>query len=344
MDGVAQKSWASTAQSLGIDYTKIAYTTPIIGLSVIPDKVLNLFATPDGSKDADILKSKFNAVAMKVCYCSFYKECWLVLNNSVEPQQVNSCELQAWNDFIEPTRSNSLQIQSLVWAEMASKGDSSFMATVTKATLKKGYDVTVPPKKIFDVTILFKGIYQGNKEDYNNLEGQSQGPTSEFFKMLIRQVQEDYIAAENIVRNLPLCKADLKIACSEDETEGSTDTFGNILWQFIHQDFWISRARAAYLLRFLKNDKIEKSNKRGGYQINWKNILSSLIKSIADSKEHLLVSKTALDTFRVLVPEFQKISPIPTEDKPNTVFDFNQAIDYWQKNKDKIIATKEMGQ
>ena len=85
-----------------------------------------------------------------------------------------------------------------------------------------------------------------------------------------------------------------------------------------------------------KDKKIENTNKVAN-PISWEAIIDALVDATVSPKEHLVVSKTALDTFRYLVSEFQTLSPEPTMDHPQTVLDFDKAATYWRTNKAAIL-------
>lgn len=144
---------------------------------------------------------------------------------------------------------------------------------------------------------------------------------------------EKYLHTEDFVQSIPLCKAN--VDCRELENEQS-EKLDNIYDQFIHHSLWVSRAKAAYLLRFATNGKIAKTNQLGGLKVDWRSIVSSLVNTMVNEKENRVVRKTALDTFRYLVPSFQEISPFPTTKNLDTMFDFNKAKKYWDDHPEII--------
>ncbi len=176
----------------------------------------------------------------------------------------------------------------------------------------------------------------GNKAKYNKLQEEMRTSIDSYksdLKWFIDQIKLSYVPTEAFVNGIPLCKAN--VGCREFEDEHSP-TVDSIYSEFVNEALWVSRAKAAYLLRFTTNEKIEKTNEKGS-KIDWSMIISALVNSMVSSKEHLVVSKTALDTFRYLVPDFQTISHIPTQDNSETVFDFDKAKEYWEKNGQGII-------
>ena len=153
----------------------------------------------------------------------------------------------------------------------------------------------------------------------------------------IRSFQLNYLNTEDSVKSIPLCKP--HVNCAQIETE-QFETVANIYSQRKH-DFWVTRAKVAYLLRFTTDERIRKTNEVSDQKFDWEKIITSLIDRMASEEEYLIVSKTALDSFRMLVPNFREVSPSPTKENPVTVFDFDKAIEYWKANKTSILKNLE---
>jgi hypothetical protein len=154
------------------------------------------------------------------------------------------------------------------------------------------------------------------------------------FESQIRSFQLNYLTTEDSVKNIPLCKP--HVNCAQLETE-QFETIDNIYSQRKHY-LWVTRAKVAYLLRFTTNERIKKTNEVSDEKFDWEKIMISLVDRMAPDEKYLTVSKTALDSFRIFVPDFRSISPIPTKENPETVFDFDKAIEYWNINKVKIVG------
>jgi len=146
----------------------------------------------------------------------------------------------------------------------------------------------------------------------------------------------NYISTEEFVRSIPLCKANVDCNLPENRETEQFETLENIYSQKGH-DLWLTRAKVMYLLRFVTNEKIDKTNKVVDKKINWEEIIPALIDAMVSEKEQLIVSKAALDSFRHLVTDFQNISPASTAENSGTVFDFEKAKRYWESNRPEII-------
>jgi hypothetical protein len=135
----------------------------------------------------------------------------------------------------------------------------------------------------------------------------------------INELRSDYKASEYFVSKLrAICKAGTAIECAEWEDFDSFK-YQNILTNQIDDTrFWTGRAKSAY---FLGNKE------RYGKELTsdeQKDILKHLIERIkAQNEGKLLVSKTALDSYRKLTG-FQ-------EDSLDNIFDFQGALNHWEK-------------
>ena len=179
-----------------------------------------------------------------------------------------------------------------------------------------------------------------DKSFYNNLLREKKVSTDPVEKGIlesqIRSFRLNYLATEDSVKRIPLCKFHVDCALPGNQETEQSEIIDGIYKQKTHS-YWVTRAKVAYLLRFVTNERIKKTNEVSDEKINWEKIMVSLFDRMASEEEQLIVSKTALDSFRILVPDFWEVSPAPTMKNPETIFDFNKAIEYWNKNKVNII-------
>lgn len=126
----------------------------------------------------------------------------------------------------------------------------------------------------------------------------------------------------NFVRKLwAVCKH-VDAGSGKPCSEGLEPEYGfsakNVIDQMYYPE-WPSRARAAYLLRNVTPEQLEKDNK------NEDDVLKALIHAMKlENEDSLIVSKTALDTYGKL-----------TGFRPDGVFDFKGAIKY-EKQREKL--------
>src|SRR3989338_234126 len=155
-----------------------------------------------------------------------------------------------------------------------------------------------------------------------------------YFEKRILSFKIYFLNNEDFVKKIHLCKPNVN--CTEYETE----QFNNIesIYDQREHSLWVTKAKVAYLLRFTTSEVLKKTNEVSGRNLDWEKIIGALLDRMTSREEFLVVSKTALDSFRSLVPDFKRISPVPSKDNPATVFDFDEAIAYWNNNKNLILS------
>ncbi len=70
------------------------------GIIVPAGKGIQLIRLGASAQIASYLRSSENNAEIALCYCSFYDECWLTTNNSMEQQLVRSCRVLNAPDFV----------------------------------------------------------------------------------------------------------------------------------------------------------------------------------------------------------------------------------------------------
>lgn len=176
---------------------------------------------------------------------------------------------------------------------------------------------------------------------YDNLLREQASATDPIGKSIlelqIKSFQSSYLETEAFVKRIPLCKFHVDCRLPGNQETEQSEIINGIYAQRTHS-YWGTRAKVAYLLKFTTNERIRKTNEVSNEKLDWGKIIVALLDRMASGEDQLIVSKTALDSFRFLVPDFNGISPAPTKQNPETIFDFDKAVEYWNKNSTKIIS------
>lgn len=100
VDDKPQTTWRAVTNALGFPPTvDFQYTNPKKGFTIREgiSSVLLLFDTRD--EVIRIVENR-NRVMIKLCFCSFYNECWLATSKSPTKEAVSSCDAQ-WPESTE---------------------------------------------------------------------------------------------------------------------------------------------------------------------------------------------------------------------------------------------------
>jgi hypothetical protein len=90
VDGEAVPHWEAMARRLGLSKTDYTFTVPWPGSTYQPGTTSVIFWISAGPS-ASALKANLERVAIHLCYCSFYDECWISGNVLGEFREA-SCE------------------------------------------------------------------------------------------------------------------------------------------------------------------------------------------------------------------------------------------------------------
>lgn len=54
-----------------------------------------------GAKDSKTFRASTQPLSIELCYCSIYDECWIIVRGGNEPNQVNNCEINEQERFLQ---------------------------------------------------------------------------------------------------------------------------------------------------------------------------------------------------------------------------------------------------
>lgn len=106
VDGIPQPHWRGVAQALELPNPRAHnFTVPHRGSILPPNESSRLFWVRSDSNNVKALRRAHsqNRVIMRICYCSFFQDCWLHTNISTE-SELSSCSVLPELEF----RSNPL--------------------------------------------------------------------------------------------------------------------------------------------------------------------------------------------------------------------------------------------
>lgn len=140
-------------------------------------------------------------------------------------------------------------------------------------------------------------------------------------------------ASYSTVRKIPLCKHGKNIGnrCLEVETEKNFDV-SNVLSQLSHPEYWISRAKSAYLLQYLTLGQMKKNS------IGWEEVLGKLVGVFYSE----ILNEDCLLTKYMAWEAFRRHTCFADED---TLFNVDHAVMWWndQSNRGQVLNALENG-
>ncbi len=178
------------------------------------------------------------------------------------------------------------------------------------------------------------GDYASYQELWN-LKHQN-NPLHSFVEDQLLRINSVLRLSNSTVARIPLCKNNKNIGnrCLEVEMEADFDV-NNVVAQVSHPTYWVSRAKAAYLLHFLTFQMMRRD------QVSWAAVLDSLYASFSGSTDthknnNLLTRYMAWESFR-------KHTCFADE---NELFDSSKASEWWRdsENKKKVLTALDSGQ
>jgi hypothetical protein len=128
VDGKPQRDWLSMIASLKLkeglrspaDFT-VPYPGTVISVGSSSDVNTNLFSLPAGDLEKELRKNS-HRVTLRLCYCSFYGDCWLS-ENRVKTHVKTDCSAHKPFPFAAPPRERNISPKDGGSAAAASAGE-----------------------------------------------------------------------------------------------------------------------------------------------------------------------------------------------------------------------------
>lgn len=96
VDGKPMQDWPGVAKALQVPITFSGSRSTSFhrGIVIPAGSTVDLLELPD-STDVRLMRSRLEHLAAKVCFCSFYGDCWVTTFGLSEPMPVKSCPDEA---------------------------------------------------------------------------------------------------------------------------------------------------------------------------------------------------------------------------------------------------------
>lgn len=172
-------------------------------------------------------------------------------------------------------------------------------------------------------------VFGGNHSSYSALKAMDNTVKEEVLKKAtsaqIRRIRDLY----NIERRRDVTEKEFSICvqgtdCEQREPPDNPSP-ANAIWHLRNISNWSGRAHAAFILRNVKTERLKETGKE------WKDVFEALAYRMKEENEYsLMVSMTALETYRTLCPDYKPSNP-------SDIFNFNGAINHWEQNSDVCL-------